>query len=308
MKSITEIKDFEGKKVFVRVDWNIAEGDTSRIEDSLETIQYIKDHDGKPLIASHFGRDGESIQTVIDFAKRNFPILAKGIDYIENLRSWQGEAKNDFDFAKWLVDGASYYVNEAFAVSHREHASIVSLPKILPGYAGINFLREVEHLSKAFNPPHPFLLILGGTKFETKLPLINKFLDIADEIFIGGAMKVHQDLAPESQKITFSPDPTETLDAGPESIELLRSKILASKFVLWNGPLGQFESGHRWGTEQLAKILSACDAEVIVGGGDTVAAIKSLNIENKFTWVSTAGGAMLDFLATGTLPGIEALN
>jgi phosphoglycerate kinase len=313
MKSIKEVADFHNHKVFIRVDWNVPMDekgevtDDSRIEASMETIDYVLEHHGKPIIASHFGRHGESIAPVAQYARSKYPQLNKA-EIMENLRKHAEESTNDTDFAKELADEADYYVNEAFSASHRKHASIVGLPKYMHHFAGINFMREVEHLSKAFNPPHPFLLILGGAKFETKLPLINKFLNIADDIFIGGAMKAHHEMAPASDKIFFSLDPAEALDASPQTIESLKLKILNSKFILWNGPLGQFESGHDWGTKELAKILAESEAEVIIGGGDTIAAIESLNLKDKFTWASTAGGAMLDYLATGNLPGIEALG
>lgn len=294
----------------VRVDWSVPQNDYSRIEASLETIKYVKDHNGTSVVMSHFGREGESIKPIIELAKQKFPELEEGVEFLENLRMDKREEENNQEFAKELAAKGDIYVNEAFSVSHRAHASIVSLPKLLPSYAGINFLKEVENLSKAFNPLRPFLLILGGAKFETKLPLVEKFLDIADEIFIGGAMVAEAKKLPISSnpKIIFPADPEGALDAGEETIENLKFKIENSKFILWNGPLGKFEEGYTEGTEKLAKILAESDADVIVGGGDTLAAIKNLNLKEKFTWVSTAGGAMLDFLANGTLVGIEALD
>jgi phosphoglycerate kinase len=308
MKSITEINNFEGKKVLVRADWNISENDTSRIESSIETISYIKNHNGIPVIASHYGREGESIEPVINLAKEKFPELREGVEFLENLRKDPREEANDPEFTEQLASKADYYVNEAFSASHRKHASIVGVPKLLPSYTGINFIREVENLSKAFNPPHPFLLILGGAKFETKLPLVNKFLNIADEIFIGGAMKAHQDMAPRNEKITFSSDPSDALDASQETIEWLKSKVNSSKFILWNGPLGKFEEGHDWGTKELMKIINESGIEAIIGGGDTESVIDEVPLINPNIYISTSGGAMLDFLANETLPGIEALS
>lgn len=309
MKSITEINNFEGKRVFVRVDWNLPEDmDTSRIEASLETINYIKNNRGIPVIASHYGRGGESIEPVINLAKEKFPELGEGVEFMENLRQDPREESNDTEFAKHLAAQAEFYVNEAFSASHREHASIVGIPKLLPSFAGINFIKEVESLSKAFNPPHPFLLILGGAKFETKLPLINKFLGLADEIFIGGAMKIHQSLAPKSEKITFSPDSAEALDASAETLAVIKSKVIKSKFILWNGPLGQFETGHDWGTKELMKIINESGVEAIIGGGDTEDVIDKIKITNLNIHICLSGGAMLDFLANSTLPGIIALG
>jgi phosphoglycerate kinase len=180
----------------------------------------------------------------------------------------------------------------------------------LPHYAGLQFVEEVNQLSKAFNPPHPFLLILGGAKFETKLPLVEKFLNIADEVFIAGANAVPASTMPlaENPKVTLPIGDIAALDADEANLNLLKEKISRSAFVVWNGPLGKYEEGYKEGTAKLAQILADSGKEVIVGGADTLATIRELNILDKFTFVSTGGGAMLNFLSTGTLPGIRALE
>jgi phosphoglycerate kinase len=327
MKSIDEANIKDGMKVLVRVDWNLpampkpaGDGgrvsqyqilDGSRIEASLSTINYIKKCGGKPIIASHFGREGDSIQPVIDFAKKHYPALAEGVEFLENLRKNPGEETNSEEFAKELADKADIYVNEAFSVSHRAHASIVGVPKFLISYAGFRFLEEYQKLSEVFDPEHPFFLILGGAKFETKLPLVEKFLNIADDIFIGGALaaKASGTLS-QNSKIIFPIGDIAALDSNIETLEILSPKIKESKLVLWNGPLGNYEKGFVAGTYALARMIAESDAEVIVGGGDTLAVVKE-DVKNKISshgFISTAGGAMLDFLANGTLPGIEALN
>ena len=317
MKSVKEVGDFENKKVLVRVDWNVPVGengeilDASRIEVSLPTIEYIKNHNGIPIIASHFGREGESIEPVMTYAKKNYPILATSVEFLENLRQNSGEETNSEEFAKELASKAEFYVNEAFSVSHREHTSIISVPKLLPSFAGLRFLEEFEKLSTAFNPEHPFLFILGGAKFETKLPLVKKFLNIADYIFIGGALAqkaLETESLTQNPKIILPVGDLSALDINQETLVLLKSKIENSKFILWNGPLGKYEDGYKEGTLKLAQILANSNAKVIVGGGDTENVIDELNISHKFFFVSLAGGAMLEFLANGTLPGIEALN
>lgn len=278
---------------------------------------------------------------------------------LENLRFFEGEKANDKGFGKDLSSLADIYVNEAFSVSHREHASIVGLPKFLQSYAGLQFEREIANLSEVFHPEHPFLFILGGAKFETKLPLLEKFADIADTVFVGGALAndlykekgyevgkslvspEHLDLKPllNSPKLVLPIDvvneKNETraadglksdekiVDAGPKTLESLKAKIASAKLILWNGPLGLYEGGYKGPTLELAKMIAdrtvatvpggekeSGDARVqsIVGGGDTLAAISELGIEDEFTFVSTGGGAMLEFLAKGTLPGIEALE
>jgi phosphoglycerate kinase len=318
MKSIEEADIKEGTKTLVRVDWNVPIGgtgevlDASRIEASLRTIEYIKNAGGVPVIASHFGREGDSIQPVIDFARQNCPVLAKGVEFLENLRKNPGEEANSEEFAKELANEADFYVNEAFSVSHRKHASIVGVPKFIPAYVGFNFLKEFENLSQAFNPEHPFLFILGGAKFETKLPLVEKFLEIADDIFIGGANALPasgMSLA-DNPKVIFPIGDITALDANAETLEIIEEKIKQAQFILWNGPLGNYEKGFVAGTIALARMLADSNAKIIVGGGDTLAVVKE-DIQKQISshgFISTAGGAMLDFLANGTLPGIEALS
>lgn len=307
-KLITDTNDLNGKKVLVRVDWNIPLMggeiiDDFRIKKSLPTINFLKERRASVIVATHF----EPKETDLIVLKKYLP---EGVTLLENLRLHPEEEENEANFAKSLAVIADVYVNEAFSVSHRKHASIVGVPKLLPSYAGLHFAKEVEMLSKAFNPSKPFMLILGGAKFETKLPLVEKFLPITDSIFIGGAMAGSASELPiaKDPKIIFPTGDIKALDANEETISMLKAKIDSSKFILWNGPLGNYEHGYKEGTHTLAKILADSGKEVIVGGGDTLAVMKELNLEGKFSFVSTGGGAMLDFLATGTLPGIEALK
>src|SRR3989344_7782448 len=184
MKSILEAGDLKDKRVLVRVDWNVPMEngqvvDDFRIKKSLPMLEYLKNAGAKVIIATH--SESVSIKNLQQF-------VPEDVELLPNLRENPGEEANSEEFARELVSKADIYVNEAFSVSHREHASIVGVPKYLPHYAGLGFMEEIKALSKAFNPPHPFLLILGGAKFETKLPLVEKFLKIADEIFIAGAI------------------------------------------------------------------------------------------------------------------------
>lgn len=305
MKTITEAGDLNGKRVFVRVDWNgVVKGaitDDFRMKASLPTIQYVLNQGGHPILATHL-EEGK-----IEDLKQFVPA---GAELLPNLRDDPGEKANSEEFAKELAARADMYVNEAFSVSHRTHASIVSVPKLLPSYAGLRFAEEYVRLSKTFNPPHPFLLLLGGAKIETKLPLVEKFSKLADTIFIGGAMAVKANelgLA-ENYGVIFPSGDLAALDANDETLRRLKAKIVEAKFIVWNGPLGKYEAGYTKYTDELAEAIAASEAETIIGGGDTLAAIQSLNILERFSFVSTAGGAMLDFLATGTLPGIEALT
>ncbi len=330
MKSIFEAGDLKDKKILVRVDWNvpIEDGkvvDDFRIKKSLPTLEYLKDAGAKVVIATHLEPEGTD-------AKLLHTYVPKGMRLLANLRDNPGEESNSTEFAEALASKMDIYVNEAFSVSHRRHASIVGVPLYLPSYIGLQFALEVKELSKAFYPKKPFLLILGGAKFDTKLPLLKKFIHIADHIFVGGALAnnffkeqgadIGHSLASEGSfglkellntgKIILPEDTiikdSKILDAGPRTMENLKSVISTSKLVLWNGPLGGYESGYKVATLALAKIISGSNCESIIGGGDTIASIKELNLFDKFSFVSTGGGAMLDFLATGTLPGIEALK
>ena len=185
-KSIIEAGDLKNKKVFVRVDWNvpIANGvvvNDFRIKKSLPTLEYLKKAGAKVVIATHLESEGASVEALSMY-------VPEGMELMANLRDNPGEESNSREFAKKLASGNDVYVNEAFSASHREHASIVGIPKLLPSFIGLQFALETKELSKAFYPKRPFLFILGGAKFDTKLPLLKKFISIADHIFVGGAL------------------------------------------------------------------------------------------------------------------------
>jgi len=373
MKSIKELKSLSGKKVVLRVDFNvpIKNGvvlDDFRIKKVVPTILFLQKKGAKVIIISHLGEDGsESLLPVSvkvkkyikditfigtpifsDETEKKVNSLKNGeVVMLENLRSETGEKKNSPSFARALSRYGEIFVNDAFSVSHREHASIVGITKYLPGYAGLQFSIEIDNLSKVFNPSHPFLFILGGAKFETKIPLVKKFLRSADHIFIGGAiandffkvkgyetgsslvgpsnfqvpllLKAKNLILPidvevnKGSKNRFT-NPNDVLpeenivDIGPKSIEVLKDLISKSKFILWNGPLGKYENGFGGATEEVLKLISKSSATSVIGGGDTAAIISKLKIEDKFGFVSTGGGATLDFLSKGTLPGIRVLK
>lgn len=348
IKSIEEAEIIEGTKVLVRVDWNVPIGevegdlecnprvlDNSRIEASVKTINYVLNKEGKAIILSHLGDGTDSLEIVAKEAEKFFPKTqvkfvrdpwnASSLDgakivenlkigeiaVFENVRFWM-EKENSKDFAQKLAAFGDIYVNEAFPVSHRKHTSVVKITEFLPSFAGFNFLNECQELSKVFEPERPFLFILGGAKFETKLPLVEKFLKIADNIFVGGAnaLPASKMSIAYNPKIIFPVGDISALDANTETLELLEEKIKEAKLILWNGPLGNYEKGFLAGTVALARMLAESDAKLIIGGGDTLVTINS-EIKNRISshgFISTAGGAMLDFLANGTLPGIEALH
>lgn len=340
IKSIEEAEIVEGTIALVRTDWNVPvkEGkvlDASRIEASAKTINFVLDKGGKVIVLSHLGDGADSLEPVVEEARKIFAerqvkfvrdpwnissedgkkvlenLKSGEIAVMENLRFWM-EKENDDDFAGKLSAFGDIYVNEAFPVSHRAHTSIVKLPKLLPPFAGFRFLEEYEKLSEAFEPQRPFLFILGGAKFETKLPLVEKFLGIADDIFIGGANALPASGMPlaSNSKIIFPVGDVAALDANQETIAVLSEKIREAEFVLWNGPLGNYEKGFVAGTVALSRLLAESEAKVVVGGGDTLALVKKETQDqiSSHGFISTAGGAMLDFLANGTLPGIKALK
>jgi len=369
MKTLKDIGNVEGKTALVRVDFNVPveDGvvkDDFRIKSALPTIEFLKKAGAKICLIAHcesnIEGDGSSLRfaygvlkSYTDCAFANTLkdvkdlLLTNEVVLLENLRTNPGEKANDEEFAKELASVADFYVNEAFSVCHREHASIVSVPKFLPSYAGFQLEKEILELSKVFNPPHPFIFILGGAKFETKFPLINKFIDKADTLCIGGALandilkaqgnnvgksllsKTEVDLKDifsskklleiidvvvknngkvETKKVDDILDEDTIVDTGMDTVKMWEEKIRDAAYVLWNGPLGNFEAGYDKGTLALAQAIASSDAESIVGGGDTLSAIKKLNLESGFSFISTGGGAALNFLANETLPGIEALN
>lgn len=373
MKSIKEIKSLSGKNVIVRVDFNvpIKDGkvrDDFRIKKALPTILYLQKKGARIVLISHLGKDGkESLSPIAQVLKKNInkfeflknPILSDIVEsrvksmkngeviLLENLRSEQGEEKNSPSFARALSRYGEIFVNDAFSVSHREHASVVGIVRHLPGYAGFQMEEEIKNLSQAFSPSSPFLFILGGAKFETKIPLIKKFLKKADHIFVGGAIAndflkakgffVGGSLVSENilqiklvlkQKNLILPNDVWVLsgdkkllknanevkegeiivDCGTNTVKEVSALIQKSKFVLWNGPLGKYEGGFGGSTEELIKIIAKNKVKNVIGGGDTVAIISKLKIEKNLGFVSTGGGATLDFLAKGTLPGIRVLK
>ena len=343
MKSIKDIQNLKGVKVLLRLDLNVP--NDFRIRKALPTLKYLCENGAKTIIISHIDKTLEPVAEYLNkffkviFVKNYCNILTElekindgEMILLENIRNWQEEKNNDPRFAKELASLADIYINDAFSVCHREHASIVGIPKYLPSYAGFQLEEEIKYLSKCFNPSRPFIFILGGAKFDTKIPLIKKFLNIADYIFVGGAL-ANNFLKEKGMDIGTSRVSTEDfnlkeylnnpklilpidferknnsiVDAGPKTVKELKKYINKSKFVLWNGPLGEYENGFKKPTLELAKIIAESDTQSVVGGGDTLAAISELGLEDKFTFVSTGGGAMIQYLADGTLPGIEALG
>lgn len=369
IRSVAEAKLARGARVLVRVDFNVpcASGvveNDFRIRRALPTLELLHRKGCRTVIVSHLDKNsGETLKPVADYLAQRFPtefsetlkvaearskkIKEGAFLLVENIRREDGETTNDTAFAHRLAKLGDIYINEAFAVSHREHASIIGVPKLLPSYAGFLLLEETDKLTVAFNPPKGSLFVLGGVKFETKLPLVKKFLARYERVFIGGAlandifqskglevgMSLVSPSVPDIKEIasrsnllippdvsvkregalcTVSPQEVvqtdHIVDVGVRTTELLKKLIREATFILWNGPLGVYEEGFTQGTERFARAVAESGVQSIVGGGDTVAAIEKLGLIERFGFISTGGGAMLEFLADETLVGIEALQ
>ena len=338
MRSIRQIKNIKGKTVLLRVDFNVPVKDGKVVDDfrikaTLPTINFLLKKGANIVLITHLGENGEvELFPVVKHFFALTKISKSRVIFYENIRKFPGEMKNDQVFAKELSKLGDIYVNEAFSVSHREHASVVSLPKYLPHFAGLQLEKEIKNLSHiSQKPKHPFLFILSGAKFSTKIPLLEKYLKLADYVFVGGALanyllkakgyKIGKSLVDEKKydvsKILNNPKlilPTDfvvkneaIVDVGKESVKNLGILIKKSKLILFNGPLGKYEDGETKATMKVLKLIANSKAESVVGGGDTVSLISKMKIQNKFSFVSTGGGATLEFLANGTLPGIKAL-
>lgn len=342
------LKDFSlfNKRVLVRCDFNVPideKGnilDDFRIKQTLPTIQYLIEQKAKIILMSHLGEpDGKVVpelkldkvaEKLADYlnlsvgkeddcvgieVEEQTKELGQGkVLLLENLRFHKEETDNNLDFAKKLSYLGDIYVNDAFGVCHRDNASITGVPQFLPHCAGLLLEKEILSLDKVMkNPDKPMTAIIGGEKVETKAKFVNNISSVADCIIISGLIEKEVKekninfINPE--KIIFPTGPLEGLDINEESIKIFSEKILQSKTVLWNGPFGQFESAkYAKGTLAIAKAIIGSGAFSVVGGGETVEFLNKQGMINKFSHVSTGGGAMLAYLAGDKLPGLDALE
>lgn len=296
--------------------------DATRIEKSLPTINYLLEKKAKIIIISHLGRpEGKavtklSLKPVAEYLNKLLP-EAENCQLHENLRFDAGEenpsTNEGKDFTKHLAGMADYYVNDAFAVSHRGHASIVGLPQFLPSAFGLNFLKEIEVLDKVRQSPRrPVTVILGGAK-EDKLEEARRLTDWADYILIGGRLPLLIANYPIDKllikKVVVAELNSERKDITLESEKSFREIIGKAGTVIWAGPMGVWEEKQfERGTREIAGAIAESEAFSVVGGGDTEAALTKFGLEGKMSFISSGGGAMFEFLATGTLAGIEAIQ
>jgi len=367
IKKLSDCTELKGKRVLITGSIDVPlDGDFIKEDFRLSrikpTVEYLKNKKAKIILIGHIGHDVPSSTAPIaeyfglqyvdsldpKIINEKVSALNNGEGMVlKNVRTDEREEKNDESFARELASCADIYVNEDFPTSHRNYVSTCGITKFLPSYAGLEFVEELENLSGALAPAHPFVCIFGGAKADTKIPLVHQFADKADVLFVGGSLantlfkvkgyetgvslvdgdmneakKVLEyknillpvDSVVESagKPITKSPDNLDgqdnMMDIGLDTVQKLGAEIAKAKCVLWNGPLGVYEKGYKEGTESVAKILAGSKAKTIIGGGDTITSIKKLGLLDKFTFVSIGGGAMIDYLVEGTLPAIEALK
>lgn len=344
MKYLKDI-DFKHKRVLIRVDYNVPlEGgmvkDDFRIRASLPTIEHIlKQPRSKIVLISHLGRPKgkpnpqfslEPLALVLknllkrevifikDVASEEGDITVRNlregeVALAENIRFYPEEEENDENFAVKLCHHFGVYVNDAFSASHRSHASVAQIPRFKPSCAGFLMEKEVKELSKALKPTkRPAIAILGGAKIETKLPVIENLAGIYDAVLVGGkiAMETKEKNMKFPQNVVLPEDFSEgNFDIGPETIEKYKQAISAASFIVWNGPMGKFEEeAYHKGTDAVFEAVSQADAYKIAGGGETLEYIASQGGRDRFDFISSGGGAMLEFLSGKKLPGIKALE
>ena len=384
IKSIKDV-DLLGKRILMRVDFNMEfnqDGkilDTFRIDSLEATFDYILGQGGRLILISHLG-DPQEVKEEFSlkklgyyfkdhFKKYNFKFLGDvedhnilvaidklrdgEIGFLENLRFHPEEKLNDDNFSKKLASLGDLYVNEAFSVSHRPHASIVGITKYLPSYAGLLFDQEVKTLKESLlYQRRPLAVILGGSKISSKFHFIKYFLGVADQVILGGGLAnaflrarglnigdsvINGHDLEIDQSLLYNPRlylPVDVLvvkndqsdevscrlieqvengdiiyDIGPKTVELFSEIIEESGQIIWNGPMGLLEdSRFTQGTLGVAQAIAESLPYSIIGGGETAMALHKFGLSDKINYISTGGGATLEFLSGQELPGIKALE
>ena len=392
MKYIKDQENLEGKVVLLRLDLNVplknqVITDETRINKILPVINFLIKKKSKILIISHVGRPKgkinydlslkpicENIERKIDqkikLVKENIYKMKKEdlfknseeqIIFLENIRFYEEEEKNDTNFSKNLAELGDIFVNDAFSCSHRAHASVSKITEFLPSFAGLQLETEISALKKVTTEiKKPVTCIVGGAKISTKIGLIKNLIPKFDNIIIVGAMannilnykgnpigkslkednckSVIDDIFETAKKnsclINYPEDVLVgksindkaiikelsevsnddlILDIGPKTIKKIKDIIERSETILWNGPAGYFENpnfanGCYEITKKIIEKKEKNQIYSIAGGGDTIAVLNQMNSVDDFNFVSTAGGAFLEYLEGKDLPGIKALN
>lgn len=327
--------DLRGKRVLLRVDYDVPLApkkgngwrvdDDSRIVESFPTVNYLFSQQAKVILLSHLGRpEGKvvseySLEPVANLLTsllhRTLEVEPGGWRFeedlylLENLRFNPGEETNDPVFAKRLASWGDFYINDAFAVCHRKHASIVNLPNLLPHAAGFDLLEEEETLAKLLEEPkRPVVVVLGGTK-KDKLESLPGLVKWADRVLIGGKLPEYLDRDGVRDKAIVANLDESGLDITRESAKKFVEEIGLAGTIVWAGPMGKFEEeGKEMGTMTLAKAVSDSPAHTVIGGGETEEFLTKFGLLYGVQYISSGGGAMLEFLANGDLPGLEALR
>lgn len=340
--------DAHGKRILVRVDFNVSLDEVRnvkeryKVESARLTVDYLTRLPGtKVALITHFGRpegkenDAFSVRHIEDDAAR---ILKRPITFVpacegeavsralaamqpgevlllENVRFHPGEEQNDMNFATRLVMPFDLFVNEAFSVCHRDQASVTAAARLLPSCAGFHLADEVKHLSEVVaHPKRPAVAIIGGAKIETKLPVIRRFEEKFDTVLIGSkiADEAREQGMHFSDKVILPEDfaGNKHLDIGPRTVQSFVKAVEGAATVVWNGPLGKFEEKpYDQGTAAiLGAIIGNKEVFSVVGGGETVEVLEEHGVMEKISFVSTGGGAMLDFLGGAPMPGLSVLE
>ena len=367
-----DLPPLDGASVLVRVDFNVpldssesgtpTVSDDFRIRAALPTLRYLLERGARVIACTHLGRPDGVPDARWDMTpvRERLAELAPQVQLLDNLRFDAGECANDPAFVDKLVNSHDAYVNDAFGVSHRAHASVVGPPKYLPSAAGLLLQREVDVLGGLLGEPRrPFVAVVGGAKVTDKLGVLAKLLDRVDALLVGGGMaftflaaaghdvgssmvdhdRIEQcaallaggarillpsDIVALEPGATFGcgcdqgevlitgddiPKGWVGLDIGPATIQTYAEVIAGAGTVLWNGPMGVFEDDRFCaGTTGVAHAMADCAGFTVVGGGDSAAAVDSLGIEDRIDFISTGGGATLELLEHGDLPGLAALR
>ncbi len=331
--------DVAGLRVLVRVDFNVPledgrVADDTRIRAALPTIELLLGNGAADVVLmSHLGRpkgpDPASSLKPVEARLREL-IDDDRVRLLENTRFDPRETANDPSYARELAANGDVFVNDAFGSAHRAHASTEGVAHLLPSYAGLLLLRELEELGSLLEgPASPFVAILGGAKVADKIGVLRALGEKADTVLIGGKMaeEVDRDAGyelpedvvaaaafeadAESKVVAWDevPDGWLALDVGPATRERYAARIAESRTVFWNGPMGVFE----WprfaeGTKAVAEAVAAAgEARTVVGGGDSVRAVEELGVAERIDWISTGGGAALELLEGKELPGIAVI-
>jgi phosphoglycerate kinase len=334
--------DVAGRSVLVRADLNVPlddgkVADDTRIRAALPTLQLLLEQGAARVrVCSHLGRPkGEEPAFRMEPVRAHVRSLLpdERIEVLENTRFHPGETKNDPVFARELAEGSDVYVDDAFGSAHRAHASTVGVAELLPAYAGLLLLAELEHLGRLLGDvERPFLLVTGGAKVEDKLGVLENLGGRADAVLVGGKMaeelraenplsfevvlptdvvaanEFTADAETRTAPFDALPEGWLGLDIGPESRSDFARRIREARTVFWNGPMGVFEwERFAEGTTAVAEAVAEVDGFTVVGGGDSVRAVNELGLADRISWVSTGGGASLELLEGKELPGVAVI-